>query len=283
MKKLIAFTLILLCGLFLFSCNQNTASDDRAEIEALIDGPYAALFGGGDMTGSDEPGSSNSPNRPNATATQPQHWWRTVSNWNRVITIDFPTDGVADVMVEDTVEGILYVDRSFDGQLNPGQRTWVGRHQKYAIFDKIGENWLLTGISMGNWKMDNPGIQYVDIVSMRIEGSGFDHTYTNPAEVIPITDLPQFAANSSVDITVVTTNSSTSTYSPKTFGYLHHPILVREPMEESPINTFNHSFTVMGTNWRLLAGDAVDSATFQTESGADYNWNGWVLPFKVLE
>ena len=149
-------TLIALCGLFLCSCNQNNASDDRAEIEALINGPYAALFGGGDMTGSDEPGA-NAPNGIDATATQPEHWWRSVSDWNRVITIDFPSDGVADVTVEDTVNGILYVDRSFDGQLNPGQRTWVNRHQKFATFEKTGENWLLTGISMGEWKMNDPG------------------------------------------------------------------------------------------------------------------------------
>jgi hypothetical protein len=262
MKKSLYLVAVLACGLFLFGCNQNKASDDRAEIESLINGPYAALFGGGDMTGSGEPGSSNAPNSPNATATQPAHWWRTVSDWNRVITIDFPSDGVADVTVEDTVNGILYVDRTFDGQLNPGQRTWVSRHVKYATFEKTGENWLLTGISIGEWKVQDPVVQYVDIVSMRIEGPNFDHTYNDPSEVIPLTELPQFNANDNVTVTVVTTNNSSSTYSPKTFCYLHHPIWVREPMDESPTNTFTHAFTVVGTNWRLLAGDAVDSATF---------------------
>lgn len=282
MKQLIGLMVILACGVFLFSCNQNKASDDRAEIEALINGTYAALFSGGDIAGEDEPGG-NSPNGIEATATQPQHWWRTVSSWNRVITTDFPSDGVADVTVEDTVNGILYVDRSFDGQLNPGQRTWVNRHVKYATFEKTGENWLLTGISMGEWKMNDPGVQYVNVVSIQIEGPGFDRTYTDPSEVIPLTELPHFDVTSIVDVTMVTTNSSSSSYTPKTFGYLHHPIWIREPMEESPTNTFSHSFTVIGTDWRLLAGDAMDSATLQTENGSDYNWNGWVLPFKVIQ
>jgi hypothetical protein len=283
MNKTLCLMAIVAFVVLLSGCNQNKASDDRAEIEALINGPYAALFGGGDMTGGNEPGSSNAPNSPNATATQPAHWWRTVSDWNRVITIDFPSDGVADVMVDDTVNGILYVDRSFDGQLNPGQRTWVSRHVKYATFAKTGDNWFITGISMGEWKLQDLGMQYVNITSLRIEGPGFDHTYNDPSAVIPLTELPQFNANASVDVTVATTNSSSSTYTPKTFCYLHHPIWIREPMDESPTNTFSHSFMVVGTDWRLIAGDAVDSATFQTENGSDYNWNAWVIPFKVMQ
>jgi hypothetical protein len=282
MRKLIMLAVVLACGLLLISCNQNKASDDRAEIEALINGTYAYLFNGDGATGNGNPGNSV-PNSIGGTATQPQLWWRSVETYNRTINIDFPSDGHADVEVEDVYNGRLHVDRSHDFQLNPGVRNWTCRRLQYCTFNKAGENWYMTGISLGRWLMNSDSQQMVQITSLRVQGANYDKTFTDPYIIIPWEELPTLAVNSNITVTMVVTNSSSSTWVPKTFGYLHYTPYNRDPMGEQPTGTFTDSCPASGDEWGYLAGDAVDSSMLQTESGTDYNWDIWGLPFKIQQ
>ena len=135
------------------SCSQERQTNDQADIEALINGTYAYLFNGDGATGNGDPGNGVS-NSIGGTATQPQVWWRSVENYSRTINIDFPYEGHADVEVIDVYNGRLQVDRSHDWVLNPGVRNWSGRRLQYCTFDKAGESWYLTGISLSRWLMN---------------------------------------------------------------------------------------------------------------------------------
>ena len=118
---------------------------------------------------------------------------------------------------------------------------------------------------------------------MRIQGAGYDKTFTDPYAIIPVEELPTLAVNSNITVTMVATNSSSSTWVPKTFGYLHYTPFNRDPMVEAPTGTFTDSCPASGDEWGYLAGDAVDSSMLQTENGTDYNWEIWGLPFKLQQ
>lgn len=281
MKKCILAITLMAAAFIMSACNENK-SDDRSDIEALINGTYAAYFDSDGTTGDTEPGNSIQ-NMPNAAATQPAAWWRTGSLASRIITIDFPSEDYATAEVDDTIEGILYVDRTFDGQLNPNMRDIACKRTKYASFSKTGNTWVLTGLSLGRWYMENETDQKVKVTSMRVVGPGYDKTFYGTTSIIDLDEWPRFNAGDTVTVTMVTTNTSGSGYSPVTFGYLHHPVYNRDVMTESPTNTFQGSCSVVGYwwGWGFLGADAVDSQMLQTETGPDYNWDVWTIPYKI--
>ena len=282
MKKALILVFMVIITLALTSCSQERQSNDQADIEALINGTYAYFFNGDGATGNDDPGNGMG-NSIGGTATQPQVWWRSVETYSRTISIDFPYDGHADVEVEDVYNGRLHVDRSHDWQLNPGVRNWTCQRLQYCTFDKAGENWYLSGISLGRWLMNEGAQQLVNITSLRVQAADYDRTFTDPYVIIPWEELPTLAVNSNITVTMVATNSSGSTWVPKTFGYLHYTPYNRDPMVEAPTGTFTDSCPASGDEWGYIAGDAIDSSMLQTENGTDYNWDVWGLPFKIQQ
>ncbi|MGD8718043.1 MAG: hypothetical protein PVH29_04390 [Candidatus Zixiibacteriota bacterium] len=277
----------LACAAWL-GCNSSTGPSDDENVRGLIDGEYAAYFNDSEAYGGGKPGGDGY-ERPalggDAAATLPVAWWRTVTYAKRDywIHIEAPYT-TADVIVKDDIQGLMYIDRTTNGTLDPGSKPVAIERTRYATFERAttDDPWALTAISPAVWALADAGRQTVAITSVRlVTAGGYDRTFTDMTEPIPLDELPHVTYGEEVTVTMKATNTSGEEWEPATFCFDHHD-WKRGLMDDDGAGTYTGTYTITADPGVRHGGvSGIDAGTMQNESEDDYNADGWSLPFEV--
>jgi hypothetical protein len=281
-----AAALVLLAAL---SCSSSTGpSDDEEDVRNLVNDKYKAYFDDGSAYGGGKPGGDGLAGgllARDAEATLPLAWWRTLTYAERTIyiTLEAPYT-TAGVLVEDELRGLMYIDRSDNKVLDPGSKPFEVMRKRHATFERAttDEPWELKALSPAVYSLKEKGRQTVTITSVRLmTAGGYDRTFTNMQEPIPLAELPRVAEDEKVSYVVKAKNTSAEGWVPKSFGFLHHDWL-RYNMADKGNQTYEGRFDVTAQPGIRHSGVSVlDAGTLQNESEDDYNADGWSLPFEV--
>ena len=175
MAKSITVGAAALVLLGLLACSSTTGpSDDEENVRNLINDKYKAYFDDSSAYGGGKPGGDGlvpgGGNR-DAAATLPIHWWRSLTYAKRTIyiTVEAPFT-TAGVIVEDELQGIMYVDRTDNKILDPGSKPFHVTRTRHATFERAttDEPWELTAISPAVYAVADEGRQTVTITSVRV-------------------------------------------------------------------------------------------------------------------
>jgi len=222
-----------------------------------------------------------------AEATLPIAWYRTVTYGKRTfwIKIEAPYTK-ADVRVEDALEGLMYIDRSDNKIFDPGSKPFAITRTRYATFERETTDypWELTAISPAVYSLQDAGKQTVTITSVRVvTASGYDRTFTDMTQPIPLTELPKVKYHETVTVTVRVENDSPGRWVPKSFCFLHHD-WQRWNMTNQGNRGFTGEYNITAEPGVCHGGvSAIDAGTLQNENADDYNADGWSFPFEVSE
>jgi hypothetical protein len=281
-----AFLLIIglsITALLFVGCETSTGpSDDEGDIKGDVGpgGKYSAYFYPSDFGAGGQGSPPGAPGGPEEDATLPEGWYR---DPNVSITWDawvhFSDANNADVLVYWYIKGTMYVDRDFDWEWEPGSKSFDLTCTKEGKFVKQNGEWVLTHITPGEFRLTEGG-QTVEIESVKIESTNFNRTYTDPQEMIPLSELPHFQPGDEVTVTVTATNDSDD-WTPECFAYIHHD-KERDPMDNTDTEMYVKKYTI-GNDERVHHGcaDVLDAQTLMTESGDDYNGSAWAIPYYV--
>jgi len=284
-RALLLVVVVSAAALLLAACETGTGpSNDEEDIKGVVGpgGKYNGYFSPSDFGSGDQGSPPGSLGGLDDAATPPVGWYRAFTYGAPEIWVHFSDPTNADVLVNYYLQGTMYVDRTQDGIWNPGAKEFALTYIKGGRFVKQGDEWVLTHITPGEFRLTNEEDQTVEIVSVKIESTGFSRTYTDPEEMIPLGDLSHFQPGDEVTVTVTATNSSTAGWVPECFAYIHHDKL-RDPMTyDSDTETFVKEYTI-GNDERVHHGcvDVLDAQTLMTESGDDYNGSAWAMPYLV--
>ncbi len=266
-------------ALIFFACSSSTGPSDEEDVRDLVDGKYAAYFDDRDAYGGGKPGGGD------GEATLPVNWWRTVTYAKRTVyvTLEAPYT-VADVVVRDDIRGLMYIDRSPNKILDPGTKPLAVYRTRHARFERASSDdpWELEAISPASYSVQEEGRQTVTITSVRVvTGAGYDRTFEDTAELIPLDELPQVNLGETITVTVKATNTSAEGWVPKSFCFLHHD-WKRYDMSEESGDVFKGEYRITAQpGVRHGGASAIDAGTLQNETADDYNADGWSLPFVV--
>jgi hypothetical protein len=288
-RAMLAGILPALAALALFSCNSASEPSDEENLRAKIDGEYAAYFNDGTtMSGGNNGGGFDlgTGGGRDATATLPVAWWRELDYSKRTISVTVSAPYTqADVFVKDDIKGDLRVDRSNDRVLNPGSKAIAVYRERYATFERPDTDspWILTAISPARYSLQVNGRQTVVVTSLRVQSDGgFDRTYNNWKELIPLAELPHFETGEKVTVTAKAHNTSSSGWTPVSFAFLHHPVYVRDNMTDQGNEAYVKEYTIGDDTGVHHAGvDVMDAGTLQNENADDYNGAAWGLPYII--
>jgi hypothetical protein len=286
-KFLIGAAAATLAGAFLFACSSSTGPSDEENLRDLVDGRYAAYFNDGAAYGGKPPGGDGSPpaRGRDAEATLPIHWWRTVTYAKRTVyvTLEAPYTQ-AQVVVKDDIRGLMYIDRSDNKTLDPGSKPFEVVRTRHATFVRAstGDPWELTAISPAVYSVKEQGRQTITITSVRVvTAGGYDRTFEDMEEQIPLGKLPKVNLGETVTVTVKAKNASREGWVPESFCFLHHD-WQRHDMTERSDDVFKGEYRITAEpGVRHGGASAIDAGTLQNEAEDDYNADGWSLPFIV--
>lgn len=273
----------------LLACSSATGpSDDEENVRTLINDKYKAYFDDSSAHGGGKPGGDGLAPGPvgrDAEATLPVFWWRSLTYAKRTvyITVEAPYT-TAGVIVEDELKGIMYVDRSDNKILDPGSKPFEVVRTRHATFERAttDDPWELTAISPAVYAVAEAGRRTVTINSVRIvTAGGYDRTFTDFEEQVPLEELPRVAHDEKVSVTVKAKNTSNEGWVPRSFGFLHHD-WQRHNMADKGNQTYEGEYNITAEPGVRHGGvSVIDAGTLQNEAEDDYNADGWSLPFEV--
>jgi hypothetical protein len=277
--KLALVAVLALTSGFVTSCT-DTTTPGEPDLGGEVTGTYADYFYDSEsFTGGGTKGYAPPPG-PDADATLPEFWWRTIDNYTYTTTITNYNGEKAVVTVEWDIDGTMYVDRDFDYQVNPETKPFSMLADVRGEFVLQGNDWVLTKISPINY-VTTGNEQTVEIISVRVQGETFDRTYTDPDEMLELGDLPLFQEGEEVTITVTTTNSSEDDWEPPTFAFIHHDRM-RDNMEYQGDGVFTIDYTIGSSEGvHHGAADIIHAGTLQNETEDDYNSHVWSIPYHI--
>jgi hypothetical protein len=270
------------------ACSTATGPSDDEDVRNLINDKYKAYFDDGSAYGGGKPGGEDlaaGPANRDAEATLPIFWWRSLTYAKRTVyvTVEAPYT-TAGVIVEDDLKGIMYVDRSDNKILDPGSKPFAVVRTRHATFERAttDEPWELTAISPAVYAVAEQGRQTVTITSVRlVTAGGYDRTFTDMEEQLPLAELPRVAHGEKVSVTVKAGNASSEAWVPKSFGFLHHE-WQRFNMADKGNRTYEGAYNITAEPGIRHGGvSVIDAGTLQNEAEDDYNADGWSLPFEV--
>lgn len=228
-----------------------------------------------------------------ATAVYPAGWKRSrvsLADVNKNFTFETTGDTViCTATTSRSITGLLYVDTSHDGIINPGHKPLADTISRKMYFEKApGSVWKLAKFSPHVTKTTDPSRQKVSIQSIEVIQNGTSVlTVTQPDQMITVGTLPVFNPGDQVTVKVTAVNSSPS-YNPGCFVFLHHlwngAQVSRERIPLTPDGTFIRTWTiragaVLASQFAVI--DVLDSKCLQDQTEDDYNCNAWGLPYKV--
>ncbi|UCH78941.1 MAG: hypothetical protein JSU81_03040 [Candidatus Coatesbacteria bacterium] len=292
-RAIIGACVAALAGVFWLGCQSSTepGPGDEEKVRNLIDNEYKAYFDDSSANGGRKPEGGDFLSElvlsMDGKATLPIAWYRALTFAKRTywIKIEAPFT-TAEVIVEDDLQGLMYIDRSDNKIFDPGSKPFAVTRKRYATFERetTDHPWELTAISPAVYSVQGAGRQTVTITSVRlVTENGYDRTFTDMAEPIPLTELPQVKYGEKITVTVEAENTSGAGWAPKTFCFLHHD-WHRWNMNREGSRTFTGEYSITAEPGVRHGGvSAIDAGTLQNETKDDYNADGWSLPFEVSE
>jgi hypothetical protein len=153
------------------------------------------------------------------------------------------------------------------------------------------EHWRLIQITPQNWQMTDPSKRTIQITRVRVLVNGTTKIdATDPAHLYDVGNkLPRLMRGDVVQVLVDLSNTAGTGNTPPSFVFLHvrHGFGFgfgwhRMPMQQVTETSFQLSWVVREGGWRdRFAIEALDSQTFQTDSGTEFRGNAWGVPYRI--
>ena len=208
---------------------------------------------------------------------------------DRLIVVDGDT---ARVSLTVTFDGVMRVDTTFDGILDPGTKPLHEKAKQSLLFVRDSSTlrgWRLAGISVRAFSDATPEHRTVVISDVSVEqNSDGGSTLSDPEQLLSPASLTSVSVGDTLAVRVHVRNTTGTDLVPPTQVYIHvrHFLLgsdawARLPMHRDDDTTFTAHWVVRRPGAALVAVDALDSETLATESGDDYRSNLWAVPVRV--
>ena len=208
---------------------------------------------------------------------------------SRIVVVEGDT---ARVRLAVTFVGVLKVDTTFNGLLDPGTKPLRETAHQRALFVRdttAPRGWRLVGISVRRLQNTAPGERTVNITSVTItRNSGVPKVLTDPEAFLAPESLTSTIVGDTLTVVVQTTNTTGTDLVPPTQMFIHVRHLQpgtdawgRFPMQRQEDGSFRARWVVRRAGVAIVAVDALDSQTLATQSGDDYRSDLWAVPVKV--
>jgi hypothetical protein len=277
---------------------QSLSSDQQAVVQALTetsaawtdespgaDGAVADVAAG--------PAGAGPFLAPGDTFHLPAFWGRLrrahFPDRTRLIEIEGDT---ARVTMTIAFEGVLRVDTTFNGLLDPGSKPLRETARQRALFVRDSaapHGWRLAGITVRRFQNSAPAEQSVNITGVAVAKNGdAPSSLTDPDQLLDPATLTAVSVGDTIHVRVHVANTTGTDLVPPTQMFIHVRHLQpgtdtwgRFPMARENDTTFTAHWVVRRTGRAIIAVDALDSETLTTESGDDYRSDLWAVPVRV--
>lgn len=207
----------------------------------------------------------------------------------RVVEIEGDT---ARVSMAVAFNGVLRVDTTFNGLLDPGSKPLHETARQRALFVRdsaAAHGWRLVGISVRRFQNTTEAERTVNITSVTVtRNSGTPKVLTDPEALLAPEALTSTAAGDTLTLVVQVTNTTGTDLVPPTQMFIHvrhfqpgTDAWVRFPMQRQDDGSYRARWVVRRPGAGIVAVDALDSESLTTESGDDYRSDLWAVPVVV--
>lgn len=195
-----------------------------------------------------------------------------------------------------TFDGLFMLDRTLDSVRNPTQKPLQEQAVQRAVLvrraeaDSAGRLWRLVALSPREWRMTDEARRTVTIQRVVVRVNNETKVdVTDPAELFGVDlRIPRLAIGDSVTVLAEVANTTGIDNLPPTFVFLHvfhHGPNARGwariPMRQRDDGLYVRHWIVRFAGRERMIVDAIDSQTFNTDSGDDYRANGWGIPYRI--
>lgn len=191
-----------------------------------------------------------------------------------------------------TFDGVLRVDTTFDGILDPGSKPLHETATQSLLFVRDSSTlrgWRLAGISVRAFRDATPEHRTVALTNVTVARNGDGgSTLSDPDQLLLPASLTSVSVGDTLAVRVHVRNTTGTDLVPPTQMFIHvrHYFLgsdgwARLPMHREDDTTFTAHWVVRRPGAALVAVDALDSQSLATESGDDYRSNLWAVPVRV--
>ena len=230
---------------------------------------------------------------PGDTFHAPAFWgrFRRASGPSRTRVVEVVGD-TATVAMTVAFHGVLRVDTTFNGLLDPGTKPLLETAHQQALFvrdSSAAHGWRLLGISVRRFQNSAEAERTVNITSVTVtRNSGTPKVLTDPGALLSPETLTSVVVGDTLTAVVQVTNTTGTDLVPPTQMFIHvrhfragADTWVRFPMQRQDDGSFRARWVVRRPGAGIIAVDALDSKTLATESGDDYRSDLWALPVIV--
>ena len=299
-RPLALSTALLLLGLAACSTQESTLTSDQQAVLATLSDSASAWSDenpGGDGAAVDATPAAAVPAgielAPGDTFHFPAGWGRVrranVPTRVRTITV---TGDTARVDFSVTFNGVLKVDTTFDGIIDPGSKPLHEVATQTALFVRDAlwpRGWRLAGLTVRRFQNANEALRTVNITSVSVQkNSDAAATLTDPEALLAPEALTSVSVGDTLTVVVQATNTTGTDLVPPTQMFIHVRHLLpgtdtwaRFPMQHQLDGSWKAHWVVRRSGAAVVAVDAIDSETLSNESSDDYRSDLWAVPVRV--
>lgn len=303
MRRSFALTLsILALGLAACSAEESSLSADQLGVAQTLDDSASAWIDDDPEAGGAVADATPAPAptplagldlAPGDTFHHPAFWGRFRRahrpSRDRLIVVEGDT---ARVSLAVTFNGLLLVDTTLDGILDPGTKPLHERATQSLLLVRdstTAHGWRLAGLTVRRFQNADPAKRTVQITSVSVQrNSDAASTLSDPEAFLTPEALTSVSVGDTLRVTVQVSNSTGTGLVPPTQMFIHVRHLqpgidawARFPMTRVDDTTFTAHWVVRRSGRALIGIDALDSETLATETGDDYRSELWGVPVRV--
>ena len=222
------------------------------------------------------------------------------AGWGRIRRANAPTrtrtvtvtGDTAQVVFGVTFNGVLKVDTTFDGIIDPGTKPLLEQAAQSALFVRDSlwpHGWRLAGLTVRRFQNSDPAKRTVNITSVSVQrNSDAAATLTDPDLLLSPETLTSVSVGDTLTVVVQATNTTGTDLVPPTQMFIHVRHLLpgtdawaRFPMQLQDDGSWKAHWVVRRSGAAVIGVDAIDSETLSNESADDYRSDLWAVPVRV--
>lgn len=299
-RPLALSTALLALGLAACSTQESSlTSDQQAVLATLTD---SASAWSDENPGGDGAVADVSPAAAMAAGLElaPGDTFHFPAGWGRVRRANLPTrvrtvtvtGDTAHVDLAVTFNGVLKVDTTFDGMIDPGSKPLheVATQSALLVRDALWpRGWRLAGVTVRRIQNATEALRTVNITSVSVQkNSDAAATLTDPEALLAPETLTSVSVGDTLTVVVQATNTTGTDLVPPTQMFIHVRHLqpgtdawARFPMQLQLDGSWKAHWVVRRSGAAVVAVDAIDSETLSNESADDYRSDLWAVPVRV--